>query len=139
MKARLFLLSLLVAFAAVPRISAQELTGGVKGTVINRTDRTAVENARLVLYQGATEVAEVRSSSDGSFYIPRLDNGMYTLSIYSEEFLETQVQVTVNDGYVKNMFNIGLTPARKVSEVVDESLAEFDMDDKDNQNQLVDY
>ena len=129
MKARLFLLSLLVAFAAVPRISAQELTGGVKGTVINRTDRTAVENARLVLYQGATEVAEVRSSSDGSFYIPRLDNGMYTLSIYSEEFLETQVQVTVNDGYVKNMFNIGLTPARKVSEVVDESLAEFDMDD----------
>jgi len=104
-------------------------SGGVKGTVINRNGKQPVENARLVLMQGASEVAVASSAEDGTFFIPELADGMYTLVIEAPDFLETQVQVTVNDGYVKNMFNLSLTEVQRVSEVDDDSFAQFDMDD----------
>ncbi len=118
----------LTAILAGVALSAQP-TGGVKGTVINRNGRQPVENAKLILMQGAAQIATATSGEDGTFYIPGLDNGMYTLVIEAPEFLETQVQVTVNDGYVKNMFNLSLTGIQRVAEVDDDSFAAFDMDD----------
>ena len=123
---------IILAFAAALAsltIFAQGPTGGVKGTVINRNGRQPVENARLILKQGAAEIATVSSAQDGSFLIPELEDGMYTLVIEAPEYLESQVQVTVNDGYVKNMFNISLTGIQRVTEVDDDSFAAFDMDD----------
>ena len=119
----------LAAILASVAVYGQAYTGGVKGTVVNRNGRAAVENARLTLFQGATELATVVSDADGSFMIPDLADGMYTLVITAPDFLETQVQVTVNDGYVKNMFKLSLTPTDRVTEVSDENFAEFDMDD----------
>ena len=110
-------------------LSAQAPTGGVKGTVVNRNGRIPVENARLTLMQGATEVATAISAPDGTFMIGELPDGMYTLVILAPEFLETQVQVTVNDGYVKNMFFLSLTSIEKVADVDDDSFSAFDMDD----------
>ena len=106
-----------------------DYTGGVKGVVVNRNGRQPVENAKLTLMKGATELAVATTGEDGSFYIPGLNNGMYTLVIEAPDFLESQVQVTVNDGYVKNMFNLGLTGMQRVAEVDDDSFAQFDMDD----------
>ena len=123
---------IILAFAAALAsltIFAQGPTGGVKGTVINRNGRQPVENARLILKQGAAEIATVSSAQDGSFLIQELEDGMYTLVIEAPEYLESQVQVTVNDGYVKNMFNISLTGIQRVTEVDDDSFAAFDMDD----------
>ncbi|MDT3366997.1 MAG: carboxypeptidase-like regulatory domain-containing protein, partial [Bacteroidota bacterium] len=122
------LLALAALFASVA-VFGQAYTGGVKGEVVNRNGRAAVEGARLTLFQGATELATVVSDADGSFMIPDLADGMYTLVIDAPDFLETQVQVTVNDGYVKNMFKLSLTPTDRVTEVSDENFAEFDMDD----------
>ena len=119
----------LAALLASVAVYGQAYTGGVKGTVVNRNGRAAVENARLTLYQGATELATVVSDADGNFLIPDLADGMYTLVITAPDFLETQVQVTVNDGYVKNMFNLSLTPTDRVTDVDTENIAEFDMDD----------
>ena len=119
----------LAALLASVAVFGQAYTGGVKGEVVNRNGRAAVEGARLTLFQGATELATVVSDADGSFMIPDLADGMYTLVITAPDFLETQVQVTVNDGYVKNMFKLSLTPTDRVTEVSDESFAEFDMDD----------
>ena len=110
-------------------LQAQEPTGGVKGTVVSRGGRQPIENARLVLMQGAAQVASVASAQDGTFLIPALPDGTYTLVIDAPEFLESQVQVTVNDGYVKNMFNLSLTAMRQTAEVDDDSFAAFDMDD----------
>ena len=118
----------LAAILACAALFAQP-SGGVKGTVVNRNGKQPVENARLVLMQGAAEVATVTSGADGTFYIPGLENGMYTLVIDAPEFLQTQVQVTVNDGYVKNMFNLSLTGMQRVAEIDDDSFAQFDMDD----------
>ena len=110
-------------------LSAQTYTGGVRGTVVSRSDRQPVSDAVLVLYQGTAEVATVQSGPDGRFLIEDLDNGVYDLVIQAPDFLETRVNVTVNDGYVKNMFNLSLTRGTVVSEVDADNLVEFDMDD----------
>ena len=117
------------ALLATLGLFAQEPTGGVKGTVVNRNGRTPVENARLTLMLGAEEIATATSAQDGTFQIGGLADGMYTLVIVAPDFLETQVQVTVNDGYVKNMFNLSLTSIEKVADVDDDSFSAFDMDD----------
>ena len=110
-------------------LAAQNYTGGVRGTVVSRSDRQPVTDAVLVLYQGTAEIATVHSGPDGRFLIEDLDNGVYDLVIQAPEFLETRVNVTVNDGYVKNMFNLSLTRGTVVSEVDADNLVEFDMDD----------
>ena len=121
-----------LAFAALlasALLSAQAPTGGVKGTVVDRNGRQPVENARLALMSGAGQIATVTTGSDGTFLIPGLADGMYTLVIEAPDFLANQVQVTVNDGYVKNMFNLTLTAVQRVSEVDEDSFAAFDMED----------
>ena len=122
------ILAVSALFASV-LLLAQAPTGGVKGTIISRNGRVPVENARLVLMQGAAEIATATSEQDGTFLIGGLPDGMYTLVIEAPEYLETQVQVTVNDGYVKNMFNLSLTAVQHVTEVDDDSFANFDMED----------
>ena len=117
------------AFLLALGLSAQTFTGGVKGTVISRADRTPVSEATLVLYQGTAEVATVTSDAEGRFLIEDLDNGVYDLVIQAPDFLETRVNVTVNDGFVKNMFNLSLTRGTVVTEVDVDNLVEFDMDD----------
>ena len=119
----------LAAVLAAVTLSAQDYTGGVKGTVINRNGRQPIEKARLTLMKGADEVAVTESATDGTFQIGNLDNGMYTLVITAPDFLESSVQVTVNDGYVKNMFNLSLTALQQVTDIDDDSFAAFDLDD----------
>ena len=122
------LITILAAALCSTVLFAQEYTGGVTGTVVNRNGRQPVENARLVLMQGATEITSTQTEIDGTFQILDLPNGMYTLVITAPDFLESHVQVTVNDGYVKNMFNLSLTSMEKVAEVDDDTFSAFDME-----------
>lgn len=108
---------------------AQAPTGGVKGTVVSRTDRAPVENASLTLYSGTVEIGRAVSADDGEFLFQSLGDGMYDLVISAPGYLDTRVNVTVNGGYVKNMFRLSLSPAVSATEVDDASFAEFDMDD----------
>ncbi|MBO4340551.1 MAG: carboxypeptidase regulatory-like domain-containing protein [Bacteroidales bacterium] len=116
------------AFLFAVSLFAQVPTGGVKGKVIDRNGRDGIENARLILYKDAAPVASALSAQDGSFAIQGIRDGMYTLVITAPDFLESQVQVTVVDGYVKNMFNLSLTSVQHVTELDDDSYAFFDMD-----------
>ena len=121
------------SFLAAALLSAslfgQVPTGGVKGTVVNRNTRQAIENASLELYSESAPIASVKSSADGTFHIDGLKDGMYTLVITAPDHLETRVQVTVNDGYVKNMFNLSLSSVQHTADIDDDSFANFDMDD----------
>lgn len=103
-------------------------TGGVKGTVINRTDRSPVTGATLTLYSGAAWVRTATSDARGDFQIEPLADGMYDLVIEAPGFMQTRVNVTVNDGYMKNMFNLSLSPTVSVKEVDDASFADIDFD-----------
>lgn len=125
---RIVILALSVTLCATG-LYAQTYTGGVTGVVVSRTDKAAIEGATLELYSGAASVATVKADAEGKFSIPGLQNGMYDLVITAPDFLETRVNVTVNDGFVKNMFNLSMTPAKVVNDVDDASFAEFDMDD----------
>ena len=108
---------------------AAQVTGGVKGTVVSRVDRTPVPGAALTLYSGAELVAETVSGKDGSFLFEELPDGIYNLVIAGDEFMETQVHVTVNDGYVKNMFNLSLSPQISEEELDMSNFSEFDLSD----------
>lgn len=128
-----YLLSISALILSVS-MSAQNPTGGVKGVVVDRSSKTALDGAVLKLYSGAQEIATVRTGADGSFYIPDLKDGMYDLVIENSNYLQSKVNVTVNDGYVKNMFKLSLTPVHKVGEVDDASFTEFDLDDSGYQD-----
>ena len=128
-----YLLSISVLILSVA-MSAQNPTGGVKGVVVDRSSKTALDGAVLKLYSGTQEIATVRTGADGSFYIPDLKDGMYDLVIENSNYLQSKVNVTVNDGYVKNMFKLSLTPVHKVGEVDDASFTEFDLDDSGYQD-----
>ena len=120
---------ILAALLCSATLLAQEYTGGVKGTVINRSDREAVAGANLVLYQGARQVAVVTADQEGNFLITNLPDGMYDLVIDAPNFLQNRVNVTVNDGYVKNMFNLSMTQIKLVTEEATDDQTEFDMDE----------
>lgn len=128
-----YLLSISALILSVA-MSAQNPTGGVKGVVVDRSSKTALDGAVLKLYSGTQEIATVRTGADGSFYIPDLKDGMYDLVIENSNYLQSNVTVTVNDGYVKNMFKLSLTPVHKVGEVDDASFTEFDLDDSGYQD-----
>lgn len=128
-----YLLSISALILSVA-MSAQNPTGGVKGVVVDRSSKTALDGAVLKLYSGTQEIATVRTGADGSFYIPDLKDGMYDLVIENSNYLQSKVNVTVNDGYVKNMFKLTLTPVHKVGEVDDASFTEFDLDDSGYQD-----
>ena len=106
-----------------------QVTGGVKGTIVNRLDRTPISGAGLTLYSGTEFVAETASGRDGTFFIGDLPDGNYSLVISSDEFMETQVNVTVIDGYVKNMFNLSLSPQVSEQELDMSNFSEFDLED----------
>lgn len=128
-----YLLSISALILSVA-MSAQNPTGGVKGVVVDRSSKTALDGAVLKLYSGTQEIATVRTGADGSFYIPDLKDGMYDLVIENSNYLQSKVNVTVNDGYVKTMFKLSLTPVHKVGEVDDASFTEFDLDDSGYQD-----
>lgn len=128
-----YLLSISALILSVA-MSAQNPTGGVKGVVVDRSSKTALDGAVLKLYSGTQEIVTVRTGADGSFYIPDLKDGMYDLVIENSNYLQSKVNVTVNDGYVKNMFKLSLTPVHKVGEVDDASFTEFDLDDSGYQD-----
>lgn len=128
-----YLLSISALILSVA-MSAQNPTGGVKGVVVDRSSKTALDGAVLKLYSGTQEIATVRTGADGSFYIPDLKDGMYDLVVENSNYLQSKVNVTVNDGYVKNMFKLSLTPVHKVGEVDDASFTEFDLDDSGYQD-----
>ena len=112
-------LLLTLALAAQP-------TGGVTGTVVSRGEREPVAGARVVLLQEASEVAAAVTRDDGTFRITGLADGNYDLVVTATEYLETRMGVAVNDGYVKNMFNISVTRARP--EFFDEMAEELDIE-----------
>ena len=121
----LSLLPLLIALG----LAAQNFSGGVKGTVVSRADKAPVSKAEIVLYSAGERLLSVTSSTEGEFFIKNLKDGIYELVITAPDFLQTKVNVTVNDGYIKNMFRISMTPEKVVAEVDDFAIEVFNADD----------
>lgn len=111
---------------------ADEITGGMKGSLRSRADRTPVSGAEIVLWQGNARIAQTNSDENGDFHFDGLADGGYEIVISAQNFLLLRVNVTVNDGYVKNLFQLSLSPLR--AEIEQEQLEEFDMEDSGYQD-----
>lgn len=110
-------------------LMAQEHTGGVKGNIVSRFDRSPVSNAGIALYSGTTQIASTVSATDGSFLIENISNGMYELVIDASDYIKIKSHIAIIDGSIKNMFTIYMSPSRMSSDVEDMGPAEFDMDE----------
>ena len=104
-------------------------TGGIKGSVVSRAGRMPVPGAELVLSQDGKLLAEMTSGAEGQFLFEGLADGVYQLEVKADEFSDLTVFVTVDQGFVKDLIFVSLTPAAAVMEADESNYAEFDMDD----------
>jgi hypothetical protein len=108
------------------RVQLGNYSGGLKGTVISRSTRAGIRGADIKVYSGAAELTGVVTDGAGGFAVSGLPDGRYSLVINAPDCLENRVEVTVNDGYVKNMFNISMTSVQHVAEIDEDSFMLFD-------------
>lgn len=107
---------------------AQESSGGIKGTVVNRVGRTPIANATVNVFLKGQEVCSAVTDRDGKFIVDGLKNGIYGLVLNANGFTPSNVNVTV-EGYVKDMRFLSMVADEQVESLDDSSLLEFDMDD----------
>ena len=125
MKKILTIISALAAFA----ISASAYDGGIKAKVVNRSGRVPVQGATVSLSFDDEVIKTVKSAPDGSFFFEDLPDGRYTVSVDADEFLSTKLNVTVENGIVRDLMFVTLSAARRAEEVDASNFAEFDLDD----------
>ena len=123
---------IVAAIAALLSISAFSQTlseGGIKATVVSRVGRTPIAGANVELKQGGVKMQELRTGNDGKFFFQDLANDNYSLIVAAPGYTETQVNVTVEKGLVRDLIFVTLVPASQINEVDDSSFGEFDLDD----------
>ena len=125
MKKILTIISALAAFA----ISASAYDGGIKAKVVNRSGRVPVQGATISLSIDDEVIKTVKSAPDGSFFFEDLPDGRYTVSVDADEFLSTKLNVTVENGIVRDLMFVTLSAVRRAEEVDASNFAEFDLDD----------
>ncbi len=108
---------------------AQGFSGGVKGTVVSRIGREPISGAQLTLSQKGEVIATTTSASDGTFRIDNLADGMYDMTVMAPGYADINVNVTVDQGFVKDLIFVTMVSSQTINEVDDSSFAEFDMDD----------
>lgn len=104
-------------------------TGGVKGTVVNRSGRMPVQGAAVTLSLNGETVASGNAGTDGKFLFEGLENGIYQMTVKAEGFNDVNVNVTVEGGFVKDLIFVSMVSTQTVKDVDDSSFIEFDMDD----------
>ena len=123
---------IVAAIAALLSISAFSQTlseGGIKATVVSRVGRTPIAGANVELKKGGVKMQELRTGNDGKFFFQDLANDNYSLIVAAPGYTETQVNVIVEKGLVRDLIFVTLVPASQINEVDDSSFGEFDLDD----------
>ncbi|MFB0973791.1 MAG: carboxypeptidase-like regulatory domain-containing protein, partial [Bacteroidales bacterium] len=98
---------------------AQDLTGGVKGTVASRAGRVPIKDALVTVY-ASPENRTVYTSEDGKFLIDKLADGIYRMTVEASGYYTNDIEVKVQNGTVNDLFVVTLSP---------ESVATPEMDD----------
>ena len=117
-----------VMLTAFP-VMAQDFSGGVRGSVVNRAGRAPVSGATVVLSQGSEVLSASNVGADGKFEVRGLEDGQYVLKVTADGFDDTQVNVTVEGGFVKDLMFVTLSATKQQQDVDASSFSEFDMDD----------
>ncbi len=119
-----------LAFVAlVFSVSLMAQSGGVKGTVVNRSGRIPVGGADITLSSDGENVASGKSAADGKFLFEGIEDGIYQMTVKAAGFVPANVNVTIEGGFIKDLIFVSLVASRNVAEADDSSFAEFDMED----------
>ena len=128
MKKTLTLLTvlLLTAFAALAQTVP---TGGVRGTVVNRQGRIPIAGAEITLLQKGVTIDTCTTTKDGTFLIEGLADGIYDMIVNADEYIQSRVFVTVEKGFIKDMYFISMTAERIVTITDEDVVSDLDMAD----------
>lgn len=123
---RLFLLIVVLALCT----TGFAQTGGIKGTVVNRSGRAPIQDAKIELFSNGETVGRHITGVDGFFCFEAIADGRYTLIMQAEGFLSTQVNVIVEKGFVRDLVVVTLSPVTQMKESLDEdNFVEQDLQD----------
>ncbi len=117
--------ALLVSLGAM----AQGLTGGIKASIVNRIGRVPIPGAQVELFQSGEALAAAKADAEGRFLFDRIDDGNYSIRVTAPGFTETQINVTVEKGLMRDLIFVTMSPSSQTSDVDEASLLEFDLDD----------
>lgn len=106
--------------------------GGVKGKVVSRATRAAIDGAKVTLTPG-----NVTTTTDekGYFIFENLDKGEYSLAIEASEYEPLTIAVRV-DKMIRDINNVILVPDNLSPTVDDAIFAEFDTETLDDAQSL---
>src|SRR5574344_1500172 len=122
------LITLFAALCASVVMFAQDPTGGITGKVVNRQGRTPVEGAQVTVLKASVALDAVESASDGSFLFEGLEDGSYQLSVNAEGFLQQDIFVKVEKGFVRDVMFVTMTAVTTLDTTLDDSsFAEQDL------------
>ena len=96
--------------------------GGVKGKVVSRTTRAAIDGVKVTLTPGDVTT---KTDASGNFVIENLAKGEYTLSFEAAEFEPLTLAVRV-DKLIRDINNVILIPENVAPTMDDAIFAEFD-------------
>ena len=111
-------------------LSASAYDGGIKAKVVARQGRAPIAGAVVSLYSGQDLLSSQKTGAEGDFLFPDLKDGAYTLEVEADDYNSTRINVVVEQGLIRDLMFVTLSPARVRTEDVDaSSFAEFDLDD----------
>ena len=124
MKIRTFLFMMLSLMSFT--VFAQN-NGGVKGKVVSRTTRAAIDGVKVTV--------TTRTDESGNFVIENLAKGEYTLTFEAAEFEPLTLAVRV-DKMIRDINNVIMVPDNVAPTMDDAIFAEFDTETLDDAQSL---
>jgi len=110
-------------------LAAQDPTGGVKGTVVSRPDRSPVPGAQITVSRNSSVIRTASSDGEGRFLVEELEDGMFDMLISADGHSDLIVNFTVDGGFVKDLVFVAMMPSQAVQDVDDSNFTEFDLSD----------
>ena len=116
--------SLLFLLLSLMSVAVYAQSGGIKGKVVSRQDRSALGNVKVVLTPGETRTT---TNSDGSFTYENVPYGEYMLRFETPDFEPLDIAVRINRTGVKEIPAVVMIPSAIQTPTLDDSIfAEFD-------------
>lgn len=94
-------------------VGAQQLPGGLKGTVKDEITKESIPFASVRVLLGDELVAGASTDFDGNYIIAPLDHGKYTVTFENSSYTKRRISVAINPGKVK-VLNIEMSVEEQV-------------------------
>lgn len=117
--------SFLIMVLSLISLTVAAQNGGIKGKVVSRATRTAIDGVKVTLTPG-----NVTTTTDekGNFIFENLNKGEYSLAFEAAEYEPLSIAVRV-DKLIRDINNVVLVPDNQSPTVDDAILAEFEYGD----------